>query len=110
MIDVEIEGVIAFELSCAPGLRFVGMYNEPTDSLYFRPTTLASITKHVRSGKQCIVIGDLKARLGRNVLDIVDERDSMESQKTDVEIVYSTHGKQNTRWKRILQADDTKSL
>ena len=78
MIDVDIEGVIALELSCAPGLRFVGMYNEPTDSLYFSPTTLASITSHVRSGKHCIVIGDLNARLGRNVHNIVEERDDLE--------------------------------
>ena len=74
MIDVEYEGVIAFELSCAPGLRFVGMYNEPTDSSYFRPTTLATISNYVRSGKQCVVIGDLNARLKRNVLDILDEK------------------------------------
>ena len=62
MIDVEIEGVIGLELSCIPGLRLIGMYNEPTHSLYFRPTTLASITSHVRSGKYCVVIGDLNAR------------------------------------------------
>ena len=78
MIDVENEGVIAWELSCAPGLRFVGMYNEPMDSLYFRPTTLASITRHVRSGKHCIVIGDLNARLGKNVHDIVEEQDDLQ--------------------------------
>ena len=74
MIDIEYEGVIAFELSCAPGLRFVGMYNEPTDSLYFRPTTLASITRHVASGKHCVVVGDLNARLGKNIHDIVASR------------------------------------
>ena len=74
MIDIEYEGVIAFELSCAPGLRFVGMYNEPTDSLYFRPTTLASITRHVASGKHCVVVGDLNACLGKNIHDIVTSR------------------------------------
>jgi exonuclease III len=63
MIDVEIDGVIALELSCAPGLRFVGIYNEPTDSLYFRPTTLSAITRHKRSGKYGITVGDLNARL-----------------------------------------------
>ena len=35
---------------------------------------------------------------------------SKENQSADDEIVYSVHDKQNTRWKRILQADDTKSL
>ena len=35
---------------------------------------------------------------------------SKENRRANDEIVYSTHDKQNTRWKRILQADDTKSL
>ena len=77
MIDVQDEGVIAFELSCVPGVRFLGMYNEPIDSLYFRPTTLASIARHVRSGKQCVVVGDLNARLGVNVHDIVKESEDL---------------------------------
>ena len=57
MINVEDEGVIAFELSCIPGVRFCGMYNEPTDSLYYRPDTLASISAHASSGKHCIFLG-----------------------------------------------------
>ena len=72
-IDVSIEGVIALELSCAPGVRLIGMYNEPTDSLYFRPTTLASIPAHVSSGKSCIVVGDLNSRFGNLVGDIVED-------------------------------------
>ena len=72
MINVEDEGVIAVELSCFPGIRFCGMYNEPTDSLYFRPSTLASISAHVSSGKLCVFLGDLNARLGKNNLDLVN--------------------------------------
>ena len=71
MIDIEYEGVIAFELSCAPGLRFVGMYNEPTDSLYFRPMTLASITRNVASGKHCVVVRDVNACLGKSQHDLM---------------------------------------
>ena len=66
-IDVENEGVVALELSSVPGLRFIGMYNEPTDSLYFRPTTLASIPAHVSSGKLCVFVGDMNARFGKNL-------------------------------------------
>ena len=72
-IDVEHEGVVAFELSCVPGVRLVGIYNEPTDSLYFRPTTLACISSHVSSGKQCIIVGDLNARLGTHIQNIVKD-------------------------------------
>ena len=77
-IEIENEGVIAFELSCVPGVRFIGMYNEPIDSLYFRPTTLASITSHVRSGRQCVVVGDLNSRLGTSVHDIVEESEDLQ--------------------------------
>ena len=72
-IDIEHEGVVALELSCALGLRIVGIYNEPTDSLYFRPTTLACISGHVSSGKQCVIVGDLNARLGKLVQNIVKD-------------------------------------
>jgi len=61
------------EFGCIPGIRFIGMYNEPTDSLYFRPATLATISAHVSSGKHCVVVGDLNARLGSNVHDTVKD-------------------------------------
>ena len=76
-IDIEHEGVVALELSCALGIRLVGIYNEPTDSLYFRPTTLASISSHVSSGKRCIIVGDLNARLGKHVHDIVKDNSDL---------------------------------
>ena len=82
-IDVTCEGVIAVELSCVPGVRFIGMYNEPTDSLYFRPTTLASIPAHVSSGKSCIVVGDLNSRLGNNVHDIVKDQPNLRYEVVD---------------------------
>ena len=47
MINVDEKGVIAIEFASMSGLRFCGLYNEPSDSLYFRPGTLASISAHV---------------------------------------------------------------
>lgn len=49
-IDVTTEGVVALEFSFMQGDRFIALYNEPTESLYFRPTTLASMPAHVNSG------------------------------------------------------------
>ena len=43
-----------------------------------------------------------------SLLDDIVYKASKES--NDREIVYSSHAKQNTCWKRILQANDTKSL
>ena len=82
-IDVEIEGVVALEFSCISGVRFIGMYNEPTDSSYFRPTTLASIPAHVNSGKQCIVVGDMNARFGKNIHDAVKEHPNLRYKVVD---------------------------
>ena len=53
-VDVDDEGAIWFELSCVPGVMFCGMYNEPSDSSYFRPGTFASIPAHLESGKHCV--------------------------------------------------------
>ena len=77
-IDVGTEGVVSLELSCVPGLRLIGIYNEPTDSLYFRPTTLASISAHVSCGKSCVVVGDMNARFGDNIHNVVREHPGIE--------------------------------
>ena len=45
-----------------------------------------------------------------SLLDDIVYKASKKSRSNDREIVYSSYAKQNTRWKRILQADDTKSL
>ena len=66
-VDVDDEGAIWFELRCVPGVMFCGMYNEPSDSPYFRPATFASIPAHLESGKHCVIVGDLNARLGTRV-------------------------------------------
>ena len=63
MIDIQYEGVIAFE-------RFVGKYNQPADSLYFRPITLALITRHAAGGKQYVFAGDSNAYFEKNIHDI----------------------------------------
>ena len=39
-----------------------------------------------------------------------DTKPFKESRSNELEIVYSLYAKQKTCWKRILQADDTKSL
>ena len=69
-IDVTDEGAIWFELSLIPGVRFCGMYNEPTDSPYFREATLASIPAHLADRKSGIIVGDLNTRLGSRVQEL----------------------------------------
>ena len=72
-VDIEDEGAVWFELSCVPGVIFCGMYNEPSDSPYFRPGTFASIPAHLTSGKNSVIVGDLNARLGTRVHTISGE-------------------------------------
>ena len=71
-MDVDDEGTVRFELSCIPGVIFCGMYNEPSDSSYFRPETFASIPAHLESGKLSVIVGDMNARLGSRV-HLLDE-------------------------------------
>ena len=72
-VDVEDEGSVWFELSCVPGVLFCGMYNEPSDSSYFRPETFTSIPAHLDSGKNVVIVGDLNSRLGFRVHAISEE-------------------------------------
>ena len=53
------------------------MYNEPTDSPYFRHGTLASVPAHLNNGMQCIIVGDLNSRLGHPVQSLVEQHDDM---------------------------------
>ena len=76
-IDIDDEGVIWFELSSLPGIIFCGMYNEPSDSTYFRHETFASIPAHIEDGKQAVIVCDLNARLGSNVHSIMEGNDSL---------------------------------
>ena len=58
--------------SCIPGIRFCGVYNEPTNSPYFRHSTFAAISAHVSTGKQCVILGDLNARFGHLTHELVE--------------------------------------
>ena len=71
-VDIDDEGAVWFELSCIPGVIFCGLYNEPSDSPYFRPETFASIPAHLETGKLTVIIGDMNARLGSRV-NLIDE-------------------------------------
>ena len=71
MINAEDEGVLAFELSRVPCIRFCGVYNEPTNSPYFRHSTFPTISAHASSGKQCVFLGDLNARFGHLTHELV---------------------------------------
>ena len=77
LIDIEDEGVIWFELSCITSVRFCGMYNEPSDSSYFRHTTFASISTHLADGKSAVIVGDLNARFGHRIHDLVENSDNI---------------------------------
>ena len=66
-IDIQDEDMIWYELTVIPGVKFGAIYNEPTDSTFFRPQTLASISAHVDSDKLCVICGDFNARLGNAV-------------------------------------------
>ena len=85
-IDINDEGVIWFELSCVPGVLFCGMYNEPSDSPYFREETLASIPAHLENGKQAVIVGDLNARLGTQVHSIAEALKSFSHNVVDTSV------------------------
>ena len=62
-------------LSCIPSVRFCGMYNEPSDSSYFRHTTFI----HLTDGKPAVIVGDLNA----HIYDLVEDSDNISNDITD---------------------------
>ena len=82
-IDIDDEGAVWFELSSVPGIKFCGMYNEPSDSPYFRDETFASIPAHMSNGKQAVIVGDLNARMGDGVHLITEKFDNLSHNVTD---------------------------
>lgn len=72
-IDMSIADQVWFRLNCVPCVLFGACYVPPSDSSYFDYTQLSSIQEKVKScknGDECLVIGDLNARVGVAVREL----------------------------------------
>ena len=73
-VDTGIEDQVWLRLSCIPGVLFGFCYVPPSDSSYFNPDQFSSIQEKLKGSvhdTKFFIIGDLNARFGSSVRNLV---------------------------------------
>ena len=71
-IDKSVDDQIWFSLSSIPGTRFCGAYITPSSSPYFTESHIANLqAKTIDRSMNYVIVGDLNARVGAEVSDLV---------------------------------------
>lgn len=76
-VDVSVDDQVWLSLECVPKILFGFCYVPPTDSPYFSHFSFAAIHERVvqTSKSEVLIMGDLNARLGVSVRDILNSDD-----------------------------------
>ena len=77
-VDLTTEDQVWFSFKKLPGVIFAGLYVTPSDSIYHTEASFAAIQARCLSSqdKQFILFGDLNARCGAEVKQLLDNADS----------------------------------
>ena len=74
-IDKSVPEQVWFRLHSIPSIQFCGAYVAPSDSTYFNTTSLPEIQARTMDKKyQYIIIGDVNARCGNKVHELVEQQ------------------------------------
>ena len=77
-LDLSIPDQVWLQLKYLPGILFGFVYVPPHDSPYFSETSFSAIQeklKTVSSVNECIIVGDINARLGKKLRELPDDLD-----------------------------------
>ena len=102
-LDLSIPDQVWLQLKYLPGILFGFVYVPPHDSPYFSETSFSAIQeklKTVSSVNECIIVGDINARLGKKVRELPDDLDinelsyptipdPIQTANTNANIIYS---------------------
>ena len=102
-VDLSIPDQVWLQLKYLPGILFGFVYVPPHDSPYFSETSFSAIQeklKTVSSVNDCIIVGDINARLGKKVRELPDDLDlnelsyptipdPIQTANTNANIIYS---------------------
>ena len=102
-LDLSIPDQVWLQLKYLPGILFGFVYVPPHDSPYFSETSFSAIQeklKTVSSVNECIIVGDINARLGKKVRELPDDLDlnelsyptipdQIQTANTNANIIYS---------------------
>ena len=102
-VDLSIPDQVWLQLKYLPGILFGFVYVPPHDSPYFSETSFSAIQeklKTVSSVNECIIVGDINARLGKKLRELSDDLDinelsyptipdPIQTANTNANIIYS---------------------
>ena len=102
-LDLSIPDQVWLQLKYLPGILFGFVYVPPHDSPYFSETSFSAIQeklKTVSSVNECIIVGDINARLGKKLRELPDDLDinelsyptipdPIQTANTNANIIYS---------------------
>ena len=102
-LDLSIPDQVWLQLKYLPGILFGFVYVPPHDSPYFSETSFSAIQeklKTVSSVNECIIVGDINARLGKKLRELPDDLDindlsyptipdQIQTANTNANIIYS---------------------
>ena len=102
-VDLSIPDQVWLQLKYLPGIFFGFVYVPPHDSPYFSETSFSAIQeklKTVSSVNECIIVGDINARLGKKLRELPDDLDindlsyptipdPIQTANTNANIIYS---------------------
>ena len=77
-VDLSNPDQVWLQLKCLPGILFGFVYVPPHDSPYFSETSFSAIQeklKTVSSVNECVIVGDINARLGKKLRELPDDLD-----------------------------------
>ena len=92
-VDTSANDQVWFGFSSIPGTRFCGAYITPSTSPYFMESDIANIQANTsNSNMKYVIVGDLNARVGASVTDLVAYNKSYEY-NTPVDAEVNDNGK-----------------
>ena len=77
-IDISKPDQVWLNLRCLPSILFGFLYIPPHDSPYFSETRFSSIQEKLKTEKsvrECVLVGDINARMGRKVIELPEHLD-----------------------------------
>lgn len=102
-VDKSVPEQVWFRLRSVPNVQFCGAYGAPSDTPYFKESSLAELqAKSCDGDKHYVIVGDMNARCGNNVQQLVQRHSHLKYNVLDDCV--------NDNGRQILQICEDNSL
>ena len=76
-VDKSVNDQLWFSLTSVPGVRFCGAYITPSTSTYYSEADIANLQAKSMGDAKVVIVGDLNARMGTKVNELVSDTDEL---------------------------------